>query len=144
MPSHSRAQSRADDARRRLAALGGLVVIVGIVLAALFAAGLLGSQGGGEGIERVALLDTTCSRRMTYAEYGATVERLARGLVASGLRAGEIVAIYLPNSWEFCAAFHAAQLAGAAPTPLNPQDPRGPVRIEGTGGQGVIIRSPTQ
>jgi acyl-CoA synthetase (AMP-forming)/AMP-acid ligase II len=70
--------------------------------------------------ERVALVDTTCSRRITYAEYGATVERLAQALVAAGLRPGEIVALYLPNSWEFCAAFHAAQLAGAAPTPLNP------------------------
>ena len=31
-----------------------------------------------------------------------------------------------------------------APTPLNPQNPQSPVRIEGAGGQGVIIRSPTQ
>ena len=33
---------------------------------------------------------------------------------------GEVVAIFLPNSWEFCTAFHAIQLAGAIPTLLNP------------------------
>ncbi|HLK31808.1 MAG TPA: AMP-binding protein, partial [Terriglobales bacterium] len=65
---------------------------------------------------------TSCSpyRSFTYAEYGETVERLARGLVAAGLRPGEVLAIYLPNSWEFCAAFHAATLAGAVANPLNP------------------------
>jgi len=30
------------------------------------------------------------------------------------------VAIFLANSWEFCASFHGAQLAGAIPTLLNP------------------------
>ena len=33
---------------------------------------------------------------------------------------GEVVAIFLPNSWEFCAAYHAATLAGGIPTLLNP------------------------
>ncbi|HSB74607.1 MAG TPA: AMP-binding protein [Terriglobales bacterium] len=69
-----------------------------------------------------ALVDTSCSpfRCFTYGEYGETVERLARGMVAAGLRPGEVLAIYLPNSWEFGAAFHAATLAGAVPTLLNP------------------------
>ncbi len=33
---------------------------------------------------------------------------------------GEVAAIFLPNSWEFCVADHAATLAGAIPTLLNP------------------------
>jgi acyl-CoA synthetase (AMP-forming)/AMP-acid ligase II len=57
---------------------------------------------------------------MTYAEYGETVGALARGLVAAGVKPGEVVAIFLPNSWEFCVAYHAATLAGAIPTLLNP------------------------
>jgi acyl-CoA synthetase (AMP-forming)/AMP-acid ligase II len=69
---------------------------------------------------RTAIVDTSCSRRITYAEYGELVERLARGLVAAGLQQGEVLAIYLPNSWEFCVLCHAATLAGAIPTPLNP------------------------
>ena len=31
-----------------------------------------------------------------------------------------MVAIFLPNSWEFCIAYHATTLAGAIPTLLNP------------------------
>ncbi|HEU5334885.1 MAG TPA: AMP-binding protein, partial [Terriglobales bacterium] len=71
---------------------------------------------------RLALLDTSCSphRAFTYQEYGETVDRLARGLLAAGLRPGEVLALYLSNSWEFCAAYHAATLACAIPTLLNP------------------------
>ncbi len=69
---------------------------------------------------KTALVDTSCGRRLTYAEYGDTVERVARGLIASGIKPGDVIAIFLANSWEFCTAFHAAQLAGAIPTLLNP------------------------
>ncbi len=69
---------------------------------------------------KTALVDASCGRRMTYAEYGETVEAMARGLVAAGVKPGEVVAIFLPNSWEFCVAYHAATLAGAIPTLLNP------------------------
>jgi acyl-CoA synthetase (AMP-forming)/AMP-acid ligase II len=72
--------------------------------------------------ERTAIVDASLDppRRLTYAEYGDLVERLARGLVAAGIQPGEVLAIHLPNSWEFAAAYHAATLAGAIPTPLNP------------------------
>jgi long-chain acyl-CoA synthetase len=70
--------------------------------------------------QKLALLDASINRRFTYAEYGEAVEQLARGLVAAGLHPGDIVAIFLPNSWEFAAAYHAATLAGGIPTLLNP------------------------
>ncbi len=70
--------------------------------------------------EKTALVDASSGRRLTYAEYGSEVERLAHGLVAAGIRPGEVTAIFLSNSWEFCIAFHAIQLAGAIPTLLNP------------------------
>ncbi len=69
---------------------------------------------------KTALIDASLNRRFTYAEYGEIVEGLARGLVAAGLRPGEVVAIFLPNSWEFAATYHAATLAGGIPTLLNP------------------------
>jgi long-chain acyl-CoA synthetase len=69
---------------------------------------------------RTAIVDSSCKRRISYAEYGEIVEALARGFVAAGVKPGEIVAIFLQNSWEFCAAYHAATLAGAVPTLLNP------------------------
>ncbi len=70
--------------------------------------------------EKTAIVDCSCGRRLTYAQYGEIVESLARGLTAAGIKPGEMVAIFLCNSWEFCAAFHATQLAGAIPTLLNP------------------------
>ena len=69
---------------------------------------------------KTALIDASLDRRFTYAEYGEIVEGLARGLVAAGLRPGEVVAIFLPNSWEFAATYHATTLAGGIPTLLNP------------------------
>jgi long-chain acyl-CoA synthetase len=70
--------------------------------------------------QKTAIVDTSCGRRLTYADYGEAVESTSRGLIAAGLRPGEVIAIFLANSWEFAATFHAAQLAGAIPTTLNP------------------------
>jgi long-chain acyl-CoA synthetase len=70
--------------------------------------------------QKTALLDASCGRRLSYAEYGELVESVAYGLIAAQVKPGEVVAIFLPNSWEFCISFHAAQLAGAIPTLLNP------------------------
>src|SRR5580700_5403689 len=69
---------------------------------------------------KAALVDSSCGRRFTFAEYGSTVESLARGLISAGLAPGEVVAIFLPNSWEFAATYHAVTLAGGIPTLLNP------------------------
>lgn len=72
--------------------------------------------------EKTAIVDTSCNppRRLTYAAYGDVVYGLAHGLTAAGIEPGEVIGIFLPNSWEFCAAYHAATLAGAIPTVLNP------------------------
>src|SRR5580704_6695481 len=69
---------------------------------------------------KTALIDTSCDRRFTFAEYGSLVESLARGLISAGLDPGEVIAIFLPNSWEFAVTYHAATLAGGIPTLLNP------------------------
>jgi acyl-CoA synthetase (AMP-forming)/AMP-acid ligase II len=97
--------------------------------------------------EKTAIVDTSCSpvRRVSYAEYGDAVERLARGLVAAGLRPGEVLAIYLPNSWEFCVAYHAATLAGAVPTVLNPSYREREVRYQlGNSGAAMLVTGGTQ
>ena len=88
--------------------------------------------------EKTALVDTSCGRRLTYAEYGYTVEVLARGLVAAGVKPGEVVAIFLSNSWEFCAAYHAATLAGGIPTLLNPTYREREVRYQ-LGNSGAVV-----
>jgi len=71
---------------------------------------------------KTAIVDTSCTpfRRVSFAEYGELVERTARGLVAAGVQPGDMIGIFLPNCWEFGVAFHAATLAGAVPTTMNP------------------------
>jgi len=88
--------------------------------------------------EKTALVDTSCGRRFTYAEYGEMVEGLARGLVAAGLKPGEVAAIFLANSWEFCAAYHAVTLAGGIPTLLNPTYREREVRHQ-LGNSGAVL-----
>ena len=89
---------------------------------------------------KTALVDASCGRRLTYGEYADLVESAARGLVTAGIRPGDVVAIFLFNSWEFCIAFHAAQLAGAIPTPLNPTFREREVRyqLENSGAAALI------
>ena len=72
--------------------------------------------------DKTAIVDASCTppRRVSFAEYGDLVERTAHGLFAAGIHPGDMVGIYLPNCWEFGIAFHAATMAGAIPTTLNP------------------------
>jgi len=76
--------------------------------------------------QKTALVDLSAldaagnPKRVSYAELGEAIVAAARGLVAVGMRPGERVGIFLPNSWEFCVACHAATLAGGIPSPLNP------------------------
>ncbi|MHB8218304.1 MAG: class I adenylate-forming enzyme family protein [Candidatus Sulfotelmatobacter sp.] len=88
--------------------------------------------------EKTALVDSSCGRRVSYADYGEKVEALARGLVAAGVKPGEVIAIFLCNSWEFCAAYHAATLAGAIPTLLNPTYREREVRYQ-LGNSGAVL-----
>src|SRR5207253_11182764 len=78
------------------------------------------------------LVDTSTNpvRHISYGEYGELVERVARGLIAAGLQPGEVIGIFLWNCWEFPVAYHAASLAGAIATPLNPSDRQREVRYQ--------------
>src|ERR1700720_2282781 len=87
---------------------------------------------------KTAIVDTSCNRRFSYAEYGELVETLARGFVAASLKPGEIVAIFLCNCWEFCAAYHATTLAGGIPTLLNPTYREREVRHQ-LGNSGAVL-----
>lgn len=70
-------EARGRDLSQRLLALGGLVVIVGAVIAVLLLAGLLGNQGGGEGIEDVRLFDPPRAEGQAELSVGPQVGRLA-------------------------------------------------------------------
>jgi long-chain acyl-CoA synthetase len=93
---------------------------------------------------KTALIDASCDRRFTFAEYGSLVESLARGLISAGFAPGEVVAIFLPNSWEFAITYHAATLAGGIPTLLNPSYREREIRfqLENSGATFLITDSP--
>jgi long-chain acyl-CoA synthetase len=93
---------------------------------------------------KTALIDTSCNRRFTFAEYGSLVESLARGLISAGLAPGEVVAIFLPNSWEFAITYHATTLAGGIPTLLNPSYREREIRyqLDNSGAAFLITDSP--
>jgi cyclohexanecarboxylate-CoA ligase len=58
--------------------------------------------------------------RLTYAELGERVDKIALGLVRLGVGHGDVVAFQLPNWWEFTALFFACNRIGAAANPLMP------------------------
>ena len=68
-----------------------------------------------------ALRDVTADRDLTlsYAELGERVDRAARALVASGVEAGDTVAVWAPNGWPWVVAGLAACRAGARLVPVN-------------------------
>ncbi|WP_220182924.1 class I adenylate-forming enzyme family protein [Sphaerisporangium album] len=58
------------------------------------------------------------ARRLTWAELGAEADRIAAVLLGTGLGAGDVVAVQLPNSVELAVTFLAAARIGAVLTPL--------------------------
>jgi acyl-CoA synthetase (AMP-forming)/AMP-acid ligase II len=58
-------------------------------------------------------------RTLTYAEADALANRIANGLIASGLQAGDRFAVLSKNSDLFVILYCAASKAGVVPVPLN-------------------------
>lgn len=72
--------------------------------------------------------------RVTYAELGARVERAAAACLGSGVRTGDRVAVWAPNSLDWITAALGAVTAGAVLVPLN-------TRFKGTEAADVLRRS---
>src|SRR5437868_729295 len=97
--------------------------------------------------KKTALVDTSCigpARSILYEEFAGLVEITARNLVASGIRPGEVVAIYMPNCWEYAVSYHAITLAGAIPTLLNPsyREREARYQLENSGAVALITDGP--
>jgi long-chain acyl-CoA synthetase len=58
--------------------------------------------------------------RVTHAELVDRVERLAAGLAAEGIGAGDAVALLLPNDPTFVASYYAIPALGGVVVPVNP------------------------
>ncbi|MFE8005691.1 AMP-binding protein [Streptomyces sp. NPDC057418] len=70
--------------------------------------------------EREALVDVVSGRRWTYAEFGAAVQELARGLMASGVAKGDRVGIWAVNCPEWVFVQYATARIGAVMVNINP------------------------
>ncbi|MFG1360589.1 AMP-binding protein [Xanthobacter pseudotagetidis] len=57
---------------------------------------------------------------LTYAALDAMSDQVAAGLIAGGVKAGDRVAIWSANRWEWLVAHHGAVRAGAILVPVNP------------------------
>ena len=67
--------------------------------------------------DRIAVADGAV--RLTFAELRALAERAARGFLALGIRPGDRVGIWAPNSATWMACSLGAQSAGAVVVPIN-------------------------
>ncbi len=58
--------------------------------------------------------------RLSYAAFDDACNRLARALVAAGLKPGERVLVFMDNCWEAAVAIYAVSRAGGVFSPINP------------------------
>ncbi|MBV8358357.1 MAG: AMP-binding protein [Deltaproteobacteria bacterium] len=69
-----------------------------------------------------AIIDTSYEAVVTYKSLAEQVESLASQLLGAGLKAGDVVAIVLPNGLEFLVVFLALTRARLVASPVNPVD----------------------
>jgi fatty-acyl-CoA synthase len=70
--------------------------------------------------EQEALVDVADGRRWTYAQFHRDVRRLATGLHRFGVRSGDRVGIWGPNTWEWVLVQYATAELGAVLVTINP------------------------
>lgn len=67
--------------------------------------------------DKVAIIDGPS--QVTYLGLSKQVDCIARAMMAAGVEAGDTVAIWLPNSWQWAACAFAVWKAGAIVVPVN-------------------------
>ena len=70
--------------------------------------------------DRPCIQWTDAGQKLTFAEANAEVNRLAHGMAAQGIKKGDLVVLYLPNSLEFVLTWWALQKLGAIEVPVGP------------------------
>jgi acyl-CoA synthetase (AMP-forming)/AMP-acid ligase II len=70
--------------------------------------------------DHVGLIDGSSGAAIAYAQLAARVDRAAAGLAARGLRPGDVLALWAPNSPEWAIAALGAMAAGATVTGVTP------------------------
>ncbi|MEV4126453.1 non-ribosomal peptide synthase/polyketide synthase [Nocardia sp. NPDC049707] len=101
--------------------------------------------------ESIALIDASTESVLTYAEFDAAVNRLARKLIADGVGPETTVVLAMRRSVELVVAMYAVVRAGGAYVPIDPDHPAdriayvietaGPVCVLTTSHDGVPIET---
>lgn len=88
--------------------------------------------------DRIALIVE--SRRLSFGQLDALSNRVANGLVASGVAPGDRVSLFGPNCWEWLTSYYGILKAGAVVNPLSSMLTEDEVRyaITDTGATAVI------
>ncbi|MBD0691462.1 4-coumarate--CoA ligase family protein [Streptomyces sp. CBMA123] len=69
--------------------------------------------------DRPALIDGLTGEEVSYARLAASVERVAAGLAEAGVRQGDVVALFSPNSVVYPMAYYGASRTGATVTTVS-------------------------
>jgi fatty-acyl-CoA synthase len=70
--------------------------------------------------EREALVSCAQGVRMSWREFGAAVDELARGLIAAGLTTGDRLGVWSPNRYEWTLVQYATAKLGVILVNINP------------------------
>jgi long-chain acyl-CoA synthetase len=78
---------------------------------------------------------------MTFAELNDKVDRLATALTNLGLRKGDVVALMLPNSFQYVVSYYACVRVGLIVTGVNPTYKPGEVKhqLQMTGAKAIVV-----
>jgi long-chain acyl-CoA synthetase len=102
------------------------------------------SRAAAEAPDRLALVETTSGRRVTWGDLEAEVDLVARGLNAMGLVSGYRVVVAMANRVEFVTTYLGTLRAGLVAVPVNPRSATGElVRLLVDCGARVVVTDPT-
>ncbi len=73
----------------------------------------------GDRVDAPAFVDGSSGRSITFGEFAAMVDKLAAALHERGINAGDVVAVWAPNSPEYAVVFHGVLRANAIVTSAN-------------------------
>ena len=69
---------------------------------------------------KVAIIDPQGKRELTFADIDHESDVLAEIFFNWGVRKGDRISFFMPNSWEYFVGFYAAMKVGAIVSPMNP------------------------
>ena len=101
------------------------------------------ARAAAESPDRIALVEASTGRRVTWTELDAEVSRVAHGLSGMGLVAGYRVVVCVTNRVEFVTSYLGALRARMVAVPVNPRSATGElVRMVADCGARVVVADP--